>query len=205
MALLRTLLSPLLFGLVGLTFLLPFATVTVQADRVRLDQTWSGLDLLGGARGEYRLAFDDYDGTRVVLRGEEFGRLEAAPLPDPDEGLFVPRQPALMVALVGILVGVLGGLVGRPETRRLISSVAATGTIGALTIGLLLVSRRLAGQYDDHPPYLSFPPGSGYWWAAGLLVALSLGNAVAPYLRGRRRQAIEPEEAVSPTSGEPGA
>lgn len=178
--LLRAVLSPLLFGLVGLTFFLPFAMMTIHdGEGARLTQDWSGVDLFTGARGEYRFAFTDVDGKVVELRGSEIKQLgAAAPMPDPDEGHVMARQPALVVALIGTVLGVLAGLLPRTGTRTVVSSVTATVTVAALTIGLLLVWDQLRGTYGSHPQYLGYPPGPGYWWAAGLLVLLSVGNAV---------------------------
>jgi hypothetical protein len=194
MALVRAVLSPLLFGLVGLTFLLPFAVVSIDNEgRLLLTQAWSGVDLVTGAEGEYRVVATEFDGTVYDLHGSEITRISGI-MVDPDEGLFVPRQPALTVAMLGILAGVLALLLPRAAARTLVSTVAAFITIGALSIGLWLVLRRLEQQFGSHPPYLSYPPGSGFWLAAGLLVLISVGNAVALHRNWerRRRPAVGP-------------
>ncbi|MGW4467438.1 hypothetical protein [Micromonospora sp. NPDC004704] len=191
MALVRAVLDPLLFGLVGLMFALPFAVVAVENEdhNVRLSEAWSGVGLTTGAKGAYRVVFIDSDNTVYDLRGQDILRAQVH-MTDPDEARFLPAQPAFGLAAFGVLVGVLAGLLRRAATRMLVTAVAAFVTAGGLSVGLWLVLSRMERENGSYPPYLSYEPGAGFWLAAGLLTLLGLGNATALYrLRtGSRRR-----------------
>ncbi|MEV4631323.1 hypothetical protein AB0J90_34135 [Micromonospora sp. NPDC049523] len=87
MALVRAVLDPLLFGLVGLMFALPFAVMAVEnEDRdVRISEAWSGVGLTTGAQGVYRVVYTEYDNTVHDLRGQDILRAQVH-MSDPDEG-----------------------------------------------------------------------------------------------------------------------
>jgi hypothetical protein len=202
MALVRAVLNPLLFGLVGLLFVLPFAVVAIEPEEEQLliTETWFGADLVvGPARGQPRMVVTEFDGTVHDLRGSELKQLQGGMI-NPDESLVLPRQPALMVAALGVLAGVLAGLLPGVRTRRRVSVVAASISVGALAIGLWLLLSQLQRQFGTHLPYLSYRPGSGYWLAVSLLVLLGLGNTVALYQLRAGDRALADEPGEQPTA-----
>lgn len=180
MVLLRRALSPFGFVLVGLCFLLPFATIEHASDTERLAVTWHGTDLTVGGHARLHLEQLVWD-ERLRRYTMQDVSAELAPtlrvwMGDP---LFVRGQPAFIGAAILVVLGALAGVLAGATSRVLTACAAGLAGAGVLAVGEWLALRRIG----------RFPLGDaadaaatrGFWLAAGLLTLLGVGNAVAAY------------------------
>lgn len=189
--LIRRLLSPAGFVLVGLLFLLPFVTASCGGGSVAVTESFTGIDLATHQRPEIDpLLQSEINAGYRVHAADTPG---ATDLPRP-----LPVEGTIVAALGAVLVGALTVLVRQPW-RRAVTGVAAAGVAGILLAGGTVHAKQTA--YRQIPPDVaplvgtsasSVPSGFtvyldyGFWIVIGLLAALFVGNAVDLVLLGRR-------------------
>lgn len=178
--------TPVGFVLVGLCFLLPFATAGCtgqdQGGRTTASATYTGVDLVAGGVGD--LVISDESSPDAVTK-ETIGDQ----LPD-SQGRGrtpSPRLPAdalAVAALVCVGVGLLGGLVGNATVRRTICAAAAltglvllVGAVRRVRINARSAWAHLAGG-DGRPPGEFLHLRYGFWLAAALLAVIGLAHLV---------------------------
>jgi hypothetical protein len=184
--LIRRLLSPLGFALVGLCFLLPFVVAGTGDDGGRVALEWrGGLLAVGGTPTQHtELLLWDQRRRAYVMQdvSDEVGEQRLPPWSR------VPAQPAVMAAVVLVVAGVLAGVPATAAARAAMAGAAGSGAAGALAVGQWLAFRRIAPDAKAVDWVATI--GYGWWLAIGLAVALALANAVAWYfLRAGRRAA----------------
>lgn len=202
--LIRRLLSPAGFVLVGLLFLLPFVTASCGDGTVAVTESYTGIDL-----GAHRSPQID-----PLLQSEldlGAGRSPVVPATGTAPGVPrpVPVEGAVAAAFGAVLVGVLTALLRRPWSRAL-TGVAAAGVAGILLTGGVLHARKvvLAQVSVDAAPLLGTPAAGppsgitayldyGFWVVIGALAVLLAGN-VASLVRISRQPAGDPAEQPLP-------
>jgi len=181
--------SPFGFVLAGLCFFLPFVTFGTADETMRASATWLGTDLTVG--GEARLHLEELLWDEHLHRNTmQDVTAELAPLTRSSlkEPLFVPGQPAFIAAVVLVLLGVLAWLLVGVRARAWTAGVAGLAGAAVLAVGAGLALLRIArftATSTVHPVL-----GYGFWLAAGLLVLLGAGNAVAAYRLRRPAEAL---------------
>lgn len=185
MGLVRRLLSPVGFALVGLCLLLPFVERPHETSTSEWALIWSGGDLVTG--GDSELWFRDLETER---QGRPSPSSEEMAQVMPQFRVFVPAQPLLMVAAVALVGGALSWLVVGVRSRTRVALGAGVASLAALVAGEWLAARWVASispaDFPD-PGYgyalngFTVAPGYGFWIAAGLLLVLSVGNGVAAH------------------------
>lgn len=189
-------LSPPIFGVIILSFFLPFLAVSCQGQGGAADLvTLTGLDLVLGGEPE----------VNEALTAEQFGG-EVAPTDETDPEPFAIA--AFGLAIVGLAIGWL-----RPRLARVAAGVAALlGIVALIVLRFRLesqVSEQAGGEIPGEIPLsfsISYKPG--YWIALLLFAAAAVVEGVSIVLEARREPAgpgppARVEAPPPPTEGLP--
>src|SRR5574338_644746 len=134
--LLERLASPAGFAVALLLFLLPFLTVSCEASSdstpVRVDATFTGIDLLVG--GSPDLSAVGGQGSPTEADPDIVAQVDA------EYGQYYPPQPLVLAAAALLLGGLIAALVLPAALRTWPSVVAAAGAVVLLAIELLVVA-----------------------------------------------------------------
>jgi hypothetical protein len=221
-ALLRRLLSPTGFALVGLCFLLPFVTVSCDAKQGPIGTaTYSGRDLVAGGRPALEMS----DRLRRAAESEAAGHPETASNPPPTEairGKLTPLggQPFLTISLVLVVAGLAATAIPRPWFAALVRGGVAVLSAVFLIGGEILAGRAARARMDaDLTPLIGAAgtdparqsgvaigtaPAYGFWLALALLLALAVAGGVEFALLSRRPAAPPtPAAPLTPAAPDP--
>ena len=187
--------SPTGLALAALLFLTPFLTVQCGSDDASAVYTFSGVDLVTGARGDL-VARQDQDGDPATVETVLSEREYAAPAGESGRltppTVAVPAQPFAVVALVCLAVGLAGALVRRADLRALVVGGAAALAAAALGVAGLLGHAALAGRVAElqrdlvDPRLTAGDPDSFVHYEAGFVGALGVLLVVAAVNLARR-------------------
>ena len=173
-----------LFLLAGLSFLLPFVSLSCASeeaaegmDMEQVDQTLTGVELVLG--GSEREGFFPEN-----ARGR--------PDPDAEPGFTIPAEPFAVVALVAAMVGLALVFVRITKTRLLGASIAGAAGAGSLLLLALSPTLRALGLNAVTLLY-------GFWIALGLF-GLATGAHVLQ-LRSSGMSSKTPLHEPSPQNG----
>lgn len=183
--------SPTGLALAALLFLTPFLTVRCGSDDGSIAYTFSGVDLVTGARGDL-VVRQDQDGDRATVETVLSEREYAAPTGEAGQltppTVAVPAQPFAVFAVVCLAVGLAGALVRRADPRALVVGGAAALAAAALGVAGLLGHAALAGRvaevqrdYVERPLTAGDPDGfvhyeAGFVGALGVLLVVAAVN-----------------------------
>ncbi|MBB5872359.1 hypothetical protein F4553_005793 [Allocatelliglobosispora scoriae] len=200
--LLRRLLSPTGFVLIGLCFLLPFVTASCSAgpetgapvgESVEISGTYTGTDLLLGGAPDMR-----YPDTRVQGETKEIVDDDATSSPmngaiDP-----LPAQKGAAVTVGLLVLGLIAGVLPWARLRHRLTALAAL----LAALALVLTEVRAASLIEETAlRSVGAAPGDsgidmifryGFWLALGLLIVVAVGNIISSFRDGAR--AVEPDE-----------
>jgi len=175
------LIGPTGFVLVGLTFLLPFATVSCTAQNKQLDYAYTGVDLVVKRRPAVdpkTYAYAQADGLGPRDLDTQFRHTVHQ----------IAVQWPVVAAFGVVLLGVLCVLIGRSRVRTgLCMTWAITGAVALIAADYLAeraIYRRFAVDTKalmapaPASSYLAVRPGYGFWLALGLLMLLFVGEGL---------------------------
>jgi hypothetical protein len=186
------LLSPAGFGLVLLMFLLPFLSVSCEAEGAEFVGTFTGIDMVVGGEPDLIAPGTDEDAQEAqkTLVTIFHDHLDLEPL-------------ALLAGLV-----ILGGMAGALIRERLARHATGAG-LAVLGAALLVAAQlRVAGRVRDAIQSVLGPESPephvtsrfGFWMAVAVLVALTAGHLVALILGWRAPPpALAPATATTDT------
>jgi len=172
-----------LFLLAGLSFLLPFVSLSCASeeaaegmDMEQVDQTLTGVELVLGSERE----------------GFFPENARGRPDPEAEPGFTIPAEPFAVVALVAALVGLTLVFVRITKTRLLGASIAGAAGAGSLLLLALSPTLRALGLNAVTLLY-------GFWIAFGLFI-LATGAHVLQ-LRSSGMSSKSPLNEPSPQNG----
>ena len=162
--------SPVMFAVIGLAFLLPFVTVKCSGQDL---VSMKGLDLVTGAEPdineEFEESFNDF-GEGFEVDGEET-QVETEQFVESDE-----NDPNIwaIIALGSAIAGLVVSLVLRLRARTL----GATITAGLVFLALIILRFDLSGDLDEAQGIVTIDYRFGYWIALLLALVLLLAHGM---------------------------
>ncbi|MGH3737273.1 MAG: hypothetical protein ACRDT6_16900 [Micromonosporaceae bacterium] len=191
-AVLRRLLSPAGFALVAVCFLLPFLTVSCEAEGHRGEVTYQGADLVVGGAPDVAM-----DG---MTREELPEGLRSNEQIDELEGL--EPQPFAIAALLLIVVGAATVLLPTAWSRALGGLACAAVATMFLVAAQTILRSDLQATLDPEAARaagVQISDRYGFWLTAGLLAGVTALNLLLLVRAGREPPGAGPEDALPTT------
>lgn len=169
---LRRLLSPGGFALVALCFLLPFLTVSCQADGHRGSGTYQGIDLVYGGPPDITMDGLSPDNLPEVMRSKE----------EPDQPAPLDPQPFAIASLLLVLAGAATALL-RTAWSRALGGLACAAVAVMFLAGAQTILRSELRDALDRGGVRSAPGVDvaitdryGFWLTVSVLIAVAALN-----------------------------